>query len=347
MSCLGPVTAWRTPAAVRPTPGARVPSLVRASRACCVEKCLRAATRPTGSRARYTLPSSSSPPGVRLVGSRAPAAFASCRRQPMAGGTEDTSLALLVSDVAHAEGRRRLASRAQESVRPNERRPARHDASARRPALAGPSARTCYLVDPASNRERVTRAAGLRPGTLPPRTSRGEGGCREKEPTAPRAPRNTSTTSCPRSGRPAFRSQGSESREPSSFERKLRPKPSGGGHVCLGVTPKDTPNTPPRGEGRGVWPPAPHGEVGRSRGCRRTAPGAARGGRHQVVVLGAASRRGRPFGPKDPSSDRACPRTATPGQSGLPAEFKHINKRRRRTYEDSPSNRRANREHPA
>ena len=31
------------------------------------------------------------------------------------------------------------------------------------------------------------------------------------------------------------------------FERKLRPKPSGGGHVCLGVTPKDTPNTPPRG----------------------------------------------------------------------------------------------------
>ena len=75
------------------------------------------------------------------------------------------------------------------------------------------------------------------------------------------------------------------------FERKLRPKPSGGGHVCLGVTPKDTPNTPPRGEGRGVWPPAPHGEVGRSRGCRRTAPGAARGGRHQVVVLGAASRR--------------------------------------------------------
>jgi hypothetical protein len=74
------------------------------------------------------------------------------------------------------------------------------------------------------------------------------------------------------------------------FERKLRPKPSGGGHVCLGVTPKDTPNTPTRGEGRGVWPPAPQGEVGRSRGCRRTAPGAARGGRHQVV-LGAASRR--------------------------------------------------------
>jgi hypothetical protein len=47
-------------------------------------------------------------PRVRLVGSRAPAAFASFRRPPMAGGTEDTSLALLVSDVAHAEGRRRV-----------------------------------------------------------------------------------------------------------------------------------------------------------------------------------------------------------------------------------------------
>ncbi|PVH34681.1 hypothetical protein PAHAL_7G006100 [Panicum hallii] len=26
------------------------------------------------------------------------------------------------------------------------------------------------------------------------------------------------------------------------FERKLRPRPSGWGHACLGVTPKDTPN---------------------------------------------------------------------------------------------------------
>ena len=26
------------------------------------------------------------------------------------------------------------------------------------------------------------------------------------------------------------------------FERKLRPRPSGRGHACLGVTPKDTPN---------------------------------------------------------------------------------------------------------
>ena len=31
MSCVGPVTAWRPPALVRPTPGASVPSVVRAS----------------------------------------------------------------------------------------------------------------------------------------------------------------------------------------------------------------------------------------------------------------------------------------------------------------------------
>lgn len=34
MSCVGPVTAWRPPALVRPTPGASVPSVVRASCSC-------------------------------------------------------------------------------------------------------------------------------------------------------------------------------------------------------------------------------------------------------------------------------------------------------------------------
>lgn len=63
MSCDGPVTAWRTPADVRPTPGACVPSFVRAPAARRSEKCLRDATRPVGSRLRYTLPSSSAPLG--------------------------------------------------------------------------------------------------------------------------------------------------------------------------------------------------------------------------------------------------------------------------------------------
>jgi hypothetical protein len=35
------------------------------------------------------------------------------------------------------------------------------------------------------------------------------------------------------------------------FERKLRPRPSGRGHACLGVTPKDAPRAPPYPGGRG------------------------------------------------------------------------------------------------
>ena len=44
------------------------------------------------------------------------------------------------------------------------------------------------------------------------------------------------------------------------FERKLRLRPFGQGHVCLGVTPKDTPHQ--LWYGRGVWPPIPHGYDG-------------------------------------------------------------------------------------
>ena len=120
------------------------------------------------------------------------------------------------------------------------------------------------------------------------------------------------------------------------LERKLRLRPSGRGHVCLGVTPKDTPN-PPKVEGRGVWPPVPQGMVGRSWGCRRIVSGTARGGRHSVV-LGAVPRQSagasalRTLG----APQRIAARTATPGQSGLPAEFKHINKRRRRNLQGFP-----------
>jgi hypothetical protein len=120
------------------------------------------------------------------------------------------------------------------------------------------------------------------------------------------------------------------------FERKLRPRPSGRGHACLGVTPTDTP-TPSSGVGCGVWLPVPEGAVGRSWGCRHTVSGTARGGRLQVV-LGAASRHAASLmalrthvQPK-----RTVARTATPGQAGLPAEFKHINKRRRRNLQGFP-----------
>lgn len=60
------------------------------------------------------------------------------------------------------------------------------------------------------------------------------------------------------------------------FERKLRPRPSGRGHVCLGVTPKDTPH--PSRCGRGIWLPVPNGAVGRSWGCRLMVPVTAQGG---------------------------------------------------------------------
>ena len=42
------------------------------------------------------------------------------------------------------------------------------------------------------------------------------------------------------------------------FERKLRPKPSGRGHVCLGVTHRVSPNPPRVGPGGGGWLPVPH-----------------------------------------------------------------------------------------
>lgn len=40
--------------------------------------------------------------------------------------------------------------------------------------------------------------------------------------------------------------------------------------------------------------------------------------------------------PKDPINGAHDAPTATPGQTGLPAEFKHINKRRRRNLQGFP-----------
>ncbi|KAM7460189.1 hypothetical protein LguiA_035827 [Lonicera macranthoides] len=54
------------------------------------------------------------------------------------------------------------------------------------------------------------------------------------------------------------------------FERKLRPKPLGRGHVCLGVTHRVAPPTPAShrvasGGGCGQWPPVPPGAAGPNR----------------------------------------------------------------------------------
>lgn len=109
------------------------------------------------------------------------------------------------------------------------------------------------------------------------------------------------------------------------FERKLRPKPLGRGHVCLGVTHRVA--TPPSRGAAETGLPCPFGAAGLKASPRR--------GRHDkwwLNFLNSSPRRA--VSPRrlpdslDPEEARAS--TATPGQAGLPAEFKHINKRRKR-----------------
>jgi hypothetical protein len=66
MSCLGPVSAGRTPAVVRLTASACVPSLLRLLPVRSTDKCLHDATRPTGSGASYMVASRRTPQGVLL-----------------------------------------------------------------------------------------------------------------------------------------------------------------------------------------------------------------------------------------------------------------------------------------
>ena len=123
------------------------------------------------------------------------------------------------------------------------------------------------------------------------------------------------------------------------FERKLRPKPLGRGHVCLGVTHR-CPTPPPQTKAG-----AP--------GCgRRLASRAltARGWpKYESSATEAAAIGGEtkplelPPRARSPSVDSATlklrsngARIATPGQAGLPAEFKHINKRRKRNLPGFP-----------
>ncbi|KAK9085633.1 hypothetical protein Sjap_026044 [Stephania japonica] len=111
------------------------------------------------------------------------------------------------------------------------------------------------------------------------------------------------------------------------FERKLRPKPLGRGHVCLGVTHLVTPSLTPRGTRAAEDGPPCHS----ARPAQTRVPGAGR--RDDVVVELSARSTSRPERtnrrPEHPSRPQG-PSNATPGQAGLPAEFKHINKRRKR-----------------
>lgn len=183
-----------------------------------------------------------------------------------------------------------------------------------------------------TDRARVTLSVGrhpcrsARPGPL-------RGATAETEPTAPMASRNTAPNRGARTarlagvGRPSRRyvtrptrlsatdisalasmknvakcDTWCELQNPANhrvFERKLRPRPSGRGHACLGVTPKDAPKPPPGDGGRGVWLPVPQGAVGRRSGCRRTA----RRARHEVGDLSRS---------RSAASPRAAVRTAGP-----------------------------------
>lgn len=117
------------------------------------------------------------------------------------------------------------------------------------------------------------------------------------------------------------------------FERKLRPKPLGRGHACLGVTRRCPPHLLLRDCG----------------GADDGLPCASPRGWHKYQVLGDARHDNRWL------RNLGCPScafvahrglekmlgsgsafNATPGQAGLPAEFKHINKRRKRNLQGFP-----------
>ena len=118
------------------------------------------------------------------------------------------------------------------------------------------------------------------------------------------------------------------------FERKLRPKPLGRGHVCLGVTHRVAP--PPahraRDGGAETGLPCPSARLAQMRSL-----GDARHDQWwlistRVLSCGAASSAVE----STMTQRRIAPSTATPGQAGLPAEFKHINKRRKRNLQGFP-----------
>lgn len=80
------------------------------------------------------------------------------------------------------------------------------------------------------------------------------------------------------------------------FERKLRPKPSGRGHACLGVTRRCPPAHPSGASGGGRWPPVRHpARLAQMPGPRRRTP------RQSVVVeprLPVVRFRRAPSGPR-------------------------------------------------
>ena len=137
------------------------------------------------------------------------------------------------------------------------------------------------------------------------------------------------------------------------FERKLRPRPFGRGHICLGVKQLVSRRLPPcrlrarsLSEMRVGW-----AESGRPCACSACgwlkSPGHGLRAAQRVVVVRSQGRdcqHAAPFASrlpgKYPTRSRrpihGSIRIATPSQVGLPAELKHINKRRRRNLRGFP-----------
>lgn len=105
MSCVGPVSAGRTPALVRPTAGARVPSPDgRGNTRRAPYQCLRPATRPTGRRPSRKNRSQRAPPGRPAAAARLGRRRLAAPSTQVPGASKATSPAPLVPDAANDTG---------------------------------------------------------------------------------------------------------------------------------------------------------------------------------------------------------------------------------------------------
>jgi hypothetical protein len=124
------------------------------------------------------------------------------------------------------------------------------------------------------------------------------------------------------------------------FERKLRPKPLGRGHACLGVTHRVAPSPPAPGGGRGGdWPPV------RSDARGRPKPESAVDATSRPVVVEASTRvLSRPDAPsarrgRTQRSDRESrPRPRPQVRRDHPLSLSISISGGKETYKDSPSN---------
>ncbi|KAG8611743.1 hypothetical protein MANES_S024416v8 [Manihot esculenta] len=122
------------------------------------------------------------------------------------------------------------------------------------------------------------------------------------------------------------------------FERKLRPKPSGRGHVCLGVTQPSPPTPSPRGGGRGGgrWPPVCSAHAAGPKAESSAAIATAIGG---WKTLGHG--RGRTSAERDPETPSVPNGTLRPRpqvRREHPLSLSISISGGKETYQDSPSN---------